>query len=116
MSTIKRTGNWEFFSDHVEFNGVVNLRGVTANDRKQAIKGQTEDCLHQIDTLLATAGTDKTRLLTSTVYLSNMTDKDGMNEVWGAWLAPAAKPTRATVQTQLGTPETLVEIVVSAAK
>jgi len=55
-------------------------------------------------------------LLTATVYLSNMADKDGMNEAWHAWLDPVAKPTRATVQTVLGTPDTLVEIVLPAAK
>lgn len=116
VSTIKRAGNWEHFSDYVEFNGVVSVRGVTANDRNQPIKGQTEDCLRQIDALLANAGTDKTKLLTSTVYLSSMQDKDGMNAIWTAWLAPDARPTRATVQAQLGTSETLIEIVVSAAK
>ncbi len=100
----------------MEFNGVVSVRGVTANDRKQPIKGQTEDCLRQIEALLTSAGTDKTKLLTSTVYLSNMQDKDGMNAVWRAWLAPDVKPTRATIQAQLGTSETLIEIVVSAAK
>jgi len=116
VSTIKRAGEWDCFSDYVEFNGIVSLRGVTAGNRQQSIKGQTEDCLRQIDGLLAAAGTDKTRLLTSTVYLANMADRDGMNEVWRAWIDPAAKPTRATVQTLLGTSETLVEIVVSAAK
>ena len=45
-----------------------------------------------------------------------MADKDGMNEAWHAWLDPVAKPTQATVQTVLGTPDTLVEIVLPAAK
>lgn len=116
VPNINRVGDGEYYSDHVEFNGIVTLRGITASDRSIAIKGQTEDCLRQIDALLALAGTSKARLPTSTVYLSNMGDKDGMNEAWRAWLDPAAKPTRATVAAALGTPNTLVEIVISAAK
>jgi enamine deaminase RidA (YjgF/YER057c/UK114 family) len=116
VSNIKRVGGGDHYSDYVEFNGIVTLRGITASDRCTAIRGQTEDCLGQADALLASAGTSKTSLLTATVYLSNMADKDGMNEAWRAWLDPVAKPTRATVQTVLGTPDTLVEIVLSAAK
>jgi enamine deaminase RidA (YjgF/YER057c/UK114 family) len=116
VSNIKRAGGGDNYSDYVEFNGIVTLRGVTASDRSTAIKVQTEDCLRQIDAILALAGTSKTRLLTATVYLSNMGDKDGMNEAWRAGLDPTAKPTRATVQAALGTPDTVVEIVLSAAK
>jgi enamine deaminase RidA (YjgF/YER057c/UK114 family) len=116
VSNIKRVGGGDHYSGYVEFNGIVTLRGITASDRCTAIKGQTEDCLSQVDALLASAGTSKTSLLTATVYLSNMADKDGMNEAWRAWLDPVAKPTRATVQTVLGIPDTLVEIVLSAAK
>jgi len=105
VSNIKRVGGGDHYSDYVEFNGIVTLRGITASDRCTAIKGQTEDCLRQVDALLASAGTSKTSLLTATVY-----------EAWRAWLDPVAKPTRATVQTVLGTPDTLVEIVLSAAK
>ena len=112
VSTIKRVGDREFFSDHVEFNGVVGQRGVTAYARGQSIKGQTEDCLRQIDAFLVAAGADETEFLTSTVHLSDMKDKGGMNEVWGAWLDPAHKATRPTVQTPLGTSNTLIEIVV----
>jgi enamine deaminase RidA (YjgF/YER057c/UK114 family) len=101
VSNIKRVGGGDHYSDYVEFNGIVTLRGITASDRCTAIKGQTEDCLRQVDALLASAGTSKTSLLTATVYLSNMADKDG---------------TRATVQTVLGALDTLVEIVLSAAK
>ena len=105
VSNIKRVGGGDHYSDYVEFNGIVTLRGITASDRCTAIKGQTEDCLRQVDALLASAGTSKTSLLTATVY-----------EAWRAWLDPVAKPTRATVQTVLGTPDTLVEIVLPAAK
>lgn len=116
MSKIHRHGGGDNYSDFVEYNGVVTLRGVTSSDQSQPITQQTEDCLRQIDDLLTKAGTSKSDLLTSTIYLANMGDKDGMNAAWRAWVDPQAKPTRATVQTALGTPRTLIEIVVSAAK
>jgi len=38
-----------------------------------------------------------------------------MNEIWDAWTAPNAAPTRATAQCEMAAPDILVEIVVSAA-
>ena len=55
-------------------------------------------------------------MLMATIYLTNMNDKEGMNEAWTDWLGDLERPARACVGAPLGTPETLVEIVVSAAK
>ena len=112
---IIRSGAEENFSDFVIYNGVVALRGVTANDQSASIEQQTSDCLSQIDSFLAKAGTRKDRLLTATVYISDMANKNGMNASWKAWIAAGEKPIRATVQTPLATANTLVEIVVTAA-
>lgn len=112
---IQRSGDGEYFSDFVIFNNTVTIRGITASDQTLPIRLQTTDCLRQIDAFLAAAGTRKDRVLTSTVYLANMSDKDGMNDAWREWIDAANRPTRATVQTPLATPNTLVEIVVTAA-
>ena len=72
--------------------------------------------LKKIDGYLAQAGTDKSKLLSATVYVADMSQKPMMNEAWQAWLSPGNHPTRACVCTGLGSPETLVEIVVTAAK
>ena len=61
-------------------------------------------------------GTDKRKLLMATIYLTNMDDSSGMNEAWTAWLGDLERPARACVGTALGSADTLVEIVVSAAK
>ncbi len=114
--SIKRTGIGPIMSRTVEHNSVVYLCGLTADDRAADIKGQTKEILDKIDALLASAGSSKAKLLTATVYLSDMSMKSAMNEVWQAWIDPANPPTRACVGTLLGTPDTLVEIVVSAAK
>ncbi|MCG8545595.1 MAG: RidA family protein [Alphaproteobacteria bacterium] len=100
----------------VECNGMVFLCGLTADDKSASMKDQTTEVLAKIDGFLAKAGTDKSKLLTATVYISDMSKKEEMNEAWHAWVDAENPPTRATVGTVLGSPETLVEIVVSAAK
>ena len=113
---IKRTDIGPIMSRIVEYNGIVYLCGLTADDRSADIKGQTKEILGKIDALLARADSGKSKLVTATVYLSDMSTKAAMNEVWQAWIDPANPPTRACVGTVLGTHDTLVEIVVSAAK
>lgn len=114
--TITRNDSSKLMSRTVEYNGIVNVCGLTATDRSASMKDQTKEILAKIDAALENAGTNKSRLLTATVYLSDMSKKEEMNEAWTAWIDPSNPPTRATVGTVLGTPDTLVEIVVSAAK
>ncbi|MCC6534952.1 MAG: RidA family protein [Burkholderiales bacterium] len=100
----------------VEYNGMVFLAGLTADDYSLDIKGQTEQVLRKIDKYLALAGTDKTRLLSTLIYISDIDNKEGMNQAWQAWIDKANTPARACVQARLGSPKTLVEIMVTAAK
>ena len=100
----------------VEHNGTVYVAGTTAEDRSVGMKQQTEQVLKRIDALLAKSGTNKSKLLSATVYISDMKQKAAMNDAWLAWIDLKNPPTRACVAVELGTPETLVEIVVTAAK
>ena len=100
----------------VEHNGTVYVAGTTAEDRSVGMKQQTEQVLARIDGLLAKSGTNKSKLLSATVYISDMAQKSAMNDAWLAWIDRKNPPTRACVAVELGTPETLVEIVVTAAK
>ena len=77
----------EIMSKVVEHNGVVYVSGNT-DDNSVGIKEQTEQVLRKIDGYLSQAGTDKSKLLSATVYVSDML-KPMMNEVWQAWLSPA---------------------------
>ena len=106
-------GAWN--SKAVIYNGNVYLSGIVANDKTLPMKEQTKQILSKIDAVLAAAGTDKSRILSATVYLADMSKKDEMNEAWMAWIDPDNPPARAAVGTKL-TPETLVEIMVCAAK
>ena len=100
----------------VEHNGTVYIAGTTATDQSVGMKEQTQQVLSKIDALLASCGTNKSKLLSATVYVSDMAQKGAMNEAWLAWIDPKNPPTRACVAVDLGTPKTLVEIVVTAAK
>jgi enamine deaminase RidA (YjgF/YER057c/UK114 family) len=99
-------------------DGIVYLCGVTA-DRAHLgdIKDQTRQVLERIDKLLGWAGTNKSRLLTAQVWLTDMSHFAAHNAVWNAWVDPKNPPVRACVQSpQLWRPGMLVEIMVSAAK
>ena len=77
---------------------------------------QTKNILDRIDALLGEAGTDKSKLITATIWLSDMGDFNEMNAVWDAWVSPGDTPCRACVESpRLASPDFTVEIQVIAA-
>ena len=96
--------------------GVVYLAGQVADDASQDVAGQTRQVLAAIDRLLGEAGSDKTRILQTTIFLRTMDDFAAMNAVWDRWVAPGNTPPRATVESRLARPEYLVEIKLIAAR
>ncbi len=77
---------------------------------------QTRASLAQISANLAEAGTDNSRLLSATVYLTDIANKAEMDVEWCDWIRDAANwPQRACVQAALA-PGTLVEITVVAVR
>ena len=112
--SINRIEPGKHLSKAVVHNGIVYVAGQTASDASQDMVGQTKQVVAAIDKFLAAAGTDKSKLLTSMVYITDMSLKADMDSVWIPWVDPANPPTRACVGTNLG-PNKLVEIVVSAA-
>lgn len=116
MSKIIRTEPGKILSKAVEFHGFVFTAGITARDMSKDVKGQTQDVLEQIDSLLETHGTDKTRLLQAQIWLKDIRDREAMNELWTAWLPAGGAPARACVQANMADPRLLVEIMVVACK
>ena len=116
MSKIIRTESNKILSKAVEFHGFVFLAGITAKDTSKDIKGQTKEVLDQIDQLLETHGTDKTRLLQAQIWVKDIRDREAMNDVWSAWLPKDGAPGRACVQANMADPRLLVEIMVIACK
>ncbi len=95
--------------------GLCWLAGQVANDPKADVTGQVRQVLSQIDALLAEAGSDKTKIVSATIYLPDMADFPALNAVWEGWVVPGQTPARATVQAALAAPEYRVEIQVVAA-
>jgi enamine deaminase RidA (YjgF/YER057c/UK114 family) len=94
----------------------VYLAGQVALDAPgAAVAEQTKNVLDRIDKLLAEAGTDKSKLLSATIWLADMDTFNEMNAVWDAWVSPGNTPCRACVNAQLAAPQYNVEIAVIAA-
>ena len=79
--------------------GTVYLAGQVAREGSgDTVADQTRDILARIDELLAEAGSDRTRLLTTTIWLKDIATFDEMNSVWDKWVpegrAPAVRPSR----------------------
>jgi enamine deaminase RidA (YjgF/YER057c/UK114 family) len=116
MTTITRHGVAARYSEAAVFNGVVYLAGMVPESGATDIRSQTADVLAQVDAQLAACGSDKTRLLRVQIFLADIADIGGMNEVWDAWVAPGHAPPRATVQAALADAAWRIEIVVTAAQ
>jgi enamine deaminase RidA (YjgF/YER057c/UK114 family) len=113
---IKRLHVGKRLSEVAIHNGTVYLAGQVAADTKQDILGQTREVLGHIDRLLAEAGSDKSRIISTQIYITDMANFPAMNTVWEAWVVPGQTPPRATVEAKLADPAGLVEIVVVAAQ
>jgi len=112
--SIQRYGTTRRYSDSVVFAGTIYLVEVPAN-LEADVGAQTENLLASLDQLLTQAGSDKSRLLTVTIYLADMADYDAMNAVWDAWVPEGHAPTRACVQARLSNSKYRVEMAVTAA-
>jgi enamine deaminase RidA (YjgF/YER057c/UK114 family) len=102
-------------SQAVVYGGVAYLAGIVADDLVPSVADQTRQILAKIDRILAAVGSDKTRLLKASIWLSDIRRFDEMNAVWDGWVAKGEPPARATVEARLAGRDYLVEIMVEAA-
>ena len=115
--SIERFETGPRMSQVVVHGNTVYLAGVVANNAKgESLTKQTQDVLSIIDGHLAKAGTDKSKLLSATIYITDMATFAEMNAVWDGWVSPGNTPARATVEAKLAAPVYNVEIMVIAAK
>lgn len=113
--SIERTGTTRRYSDAVIHDKTIYLVEVP-QDLAADITGQTREVLGSIERLLAEAGSDTSRMLQVTLYLSDMADYDAMNAVWDAWVPEGTAPVRACIGVRLANPRYLIEAVVIAAR
>ena len=115
--TVQRIKPGPRMSGAVVHGNTVYLAGQVASQAAgQSVTEQTKEILSIIDSLLAEAGTDKSKLLMANIWLTDMATFQEMNAVWDGWVSPGNTPARATVEAKLATPAFKVEIAVIAAK
>ena len=115
--SIQRFETGPRMSQVVVHGNTVYLAGVVAHKAAgESVTKQTQDILATIDSHLAKAGTDKSKLLSANIYITDMKNFAEMNAAWDAWVSPGNTPARATVEAQLASPQYSVEIMVVAAK
>ena len=68
-----------------------------------------------VDRLLAEAGSDKSRILMTQIFLTDIADIVAMNEVWDAWVPAGPHAAARHRAGRAGQPAYKIEIVVTAA-
>jgi enamine deaminase RidA (YjgF/YER057c/UK114 family) len=115
--SITRVGVGPRMSKGVIHGNTVYVAGqVAANAAGKSVSDQTKDILGIIDSILKDAGTDKSKLLSANIWLTDISTFNEMNAVWDAWVSQGNTPARATVGAQLAAPQYNVEIAVIAAR
>lgn len=97
----------------VKHNGVAYLTGQVAEG--DTIQEQVRLCLDKVDALLVQAGSSREKMLRVTIWLADMTDFAGLNEVWNDWVPEGHAPARACGEAKLARKELKVEFLVDAA-
>ena len=115
MTDIKRIDPGPRMSEASICGDRIYCSGMIPEDTSQDITSQVKQTLAEIDSLLAKGGSDKTKILTATIWLADIVDFAAMKPVWDAWIVPGQTPARATVQAKLSDPAMKVEIMVVAA-
>jgi len=105
-------------SQAVIHNQTIYLAGQVASGAPRGtIREQTRDILSRIDALLAEAKSDKSKIVSATIWMTDMSKFPEMNQVWDAWVVPGATPARATVASpQLASPDFAIEIAIIATR
>src|SRR5438270_502917 len=115
--TIQRFDTAPRMSQVVVHGDTIYLAGVVARSAAgDSVTKQTQEVLSIIDSHLAKAGSDKSKLLSATIYLTDMKNFSEMNAVWDAWVSTGNTPARATVEAGLAAPQYSVEIMATAAR
>ena len=115
MSEVSRIDPGSRLSEASIHSDRLYLSGMIPEDTSLDITGQVKQALGEIDALLKRGGSDKARILSAVIWLSDIADFAAMNAIWDAWVVPGQTPARATVQARLNDPNMKVEIMVVAA-
>ncbi len=113
-SNILRLDSNPRMSQVVRYGDLIHTAGLVATDTNQDVRGQTTQILNIIDSYIIKMGSSKDKILSATIWLSNMDDYEQMNLAWDEWVSSTAPPVRACVEARLASPKFKVEIQISA--
>lgn len=111
---IKRINPNQRWSDATVFNKTVYFVEVPS-DTSGDMQQQVDQLLQQAEATLTLVGTDKSRLLSATIYITDIKNLSVLNLAWDAWLPARVAPSRACVKVELIDPAMLVEVAFVAA-
>ncbi len=107
------------YSQGIRANGFIFLAGQVALDPKSGelisgdVRQQTERTLENLKGVLEAAGANLNHVVKVTIFLKNMGDFAGMNEIYARYF-PKLPPARSTVEVARLPKDALVEIELMA--
>jgi len=108
--SIQRINPTNLWSDITVHNGVAYFVEVPETDLDADIRGQVQQVLEQAERSLKKIGSDKSHVLSATIYLTDFSNMAGLNQVWESWFEQGTAPSRACVKAELANPRYLVEV------
>jgi enamine deaminase RidA (YjgF/YER057c/UK114 family) len=112
--TIHRINPCHRWSDITIFNQVAHFVEVPEADMTADIRGQVQQILSQAEARLALIGSDRSQILTVTIYLTDFANVEALNAIWDTWFPEGCAPSRACVKVELVDPQMLVEMAFTA--
>lgn len=116
MMKIERFDVNERMCDMVAAGALVFVSGQVPDTLDAPIEQQCREVLRKLDAMLERAGTDKSNLLTTTIYLSDFRHYAGLNSAWDQWVDRDNPPARDCFKLELANPGWKVEIVATATR
>ncbi|MFK0569486.1 RidA family protein [Endozoicomonas sp.] len=112
---IHRINPCKRWSDITVFNGIAHFVEVADSDTSEDIKGQANQIFSQAELALEKIGSDRSRILSVTIYLTDFANLPALNEVRDEWFPEGCAPSRACVKAELADAEYRVEMAFVAA-
>ncbi len=112
--SIQRLNPTPRWSDATVYNDIAHFVEVP-NNTGCSFDEQIAQILAQAEITLAAVNSDKSRLLSATIYVTDKQHVAALNHAWSEWLPVGSAPSRACIKVELLDPAMLVEIAFVAA-
>ena len=82
------------------------VAGQISDDRTLDLEGQTRNILAKLDAMLTEAGSDRGRIVSAMIWLSDIRNRHAVNAIWDEWIPEGAAPARPALKCGLPSPRT----------